>query len=73
MLHNWRTNEGLLALKTPVMEAEYAIDERTALSLYDSIKPRVKEQVRLLKNPNKIKTIADYNTILSARQFKWNL
>ena len=38
--------EILLALKGPVMEAEYAIDERTDLELYDCLKPRLKEHRR---------------------------
>ena len=38
--------EQLLAMKGPVMEAEYAIDERTALELYDCLRPRIKEHRR---------------------------
>ena len=35
--------EKAFALKTPIMEAEHAIDERTALSLYDCLIPKLKE------------------------------
>lgn len=38
--------EAMLALKGPVMEAEYAIDERTSLVLYDCLKPMIKENRR---------------------------
>ena len=31
--------EKLLAMKSPTLEAEYAIDERTYLSLYDCLIP----------------------------------
>ena len=40
--------ETLYATKTPVMEAEYAFDESTALSLYDSLIPMLKEHRRLV-------------------------
>ena len=35
--------EKSLALKSPVMEAEFATDERSALSLYDCLVPMLKE------------------------------
>ena len=50
VLKKWRIAEHLSSLKTPVMEAEFAIDERSALSLYDCIVPRLKEHRRLAYN-----------------------
>lgn len=44
--------ERLVALKTPVMEAEYAIDERSALSLYDCLVPALKEHRRFKVQAN---------------------
>ena len=38
----WRIAETLYATKTPVMEAEHAYDETTALSLYDCLIPMLK-------------------------------
>ena len=48
MQNKWRIAETLYASKTPVMEAEYAFDESTALSLYDSLIPMLKEHRRLV-------------------------
>ena len=42
LLENWKITEILLAQKTPVFEAEYALDERTPLSLYDCLVPKLK-------------------------------
>ena len=41
-----------VAQKSPVMEAEHAIDDRTALSLYDCLVPKIKEhrRFRILKD-----------------------
>ena len=41
-----------LALKTPVMEAELAFDESSALSLYDCLIPKIKEH-RMFHIPKK--------------------
>ena len=47
-LHSqWQLYEKALALKTPVMEAEYAIENRTSLSLYDCLIPAIREHRRL--------------------------
>ena len=35
--------EKAYAMRTPVMEAEYSHDDRTALSLYDCLIPRLRE------------------------------
>ena len=51
--------EVLLALKTPVTEAEYAIDERTSLSLYDCLVPRIKEHRRFRITQDSDFSVAD--------------
>ena len=38
--------ETIVAMKTPVMEAEYAIDDCTAMSLYDCLIPKLREHRR---------------------------
>ena len=48
--------------KTPVMEAEYALDERTALSLYDCLTPTLKEHRRFKINIEDKFSINDFKT-----------
>ena len=55
----WNHSERALALKSPVMEAEYAFDQRTALSLYDCLIPTLREQRRLWVQRDYKLTIAD--------------
>ena len=38
--------EVALAQKTPVMEAEYAMDDRTPLNFYDCLVPKLREHRR---------------------------
>ena len=40
-----------MAKKMPAMEAEFAHDERSALSLYDSLVPRLREHRKLEVSP----------------------
>ena len=47
----WRMFEQAYATTTPALEAEYAHDERTALTLYDSLIPRLREYRRLKLQP----------------------
>ena len=47
----WQLFERNLALKSPVMEAEYAMDDRTALSLYDCLIPKLREHRKLKIRP----------------------
>jgi len=42
--------EKCLAQKNPVMEAEFALDETSALSLYDCLIPTLKEHQRIKIN-----------------------
>ena len=52
--------EVALAQKTPVMEAEYAMDNRTALDFYDCLVPKLREhrRFRILKDADF--SIADF-------------
>ena len=45
--NNWSIIERAYAMKSPIMEAEYALDERTPLSLYNCMIPMLKEHRRL--------------------------
>ena len=42
------------------MEVEYAYDERTALSLYDCLVPKLKEHRRLIRPKDYVDTVEDY-------------
>ena len=52
VVNKWKIAEQLYSIKTPVMEAEFAVDETTALSLYDCLVPRLKEHRRLAYDKN---------------------
>ena len=60
IMQYWMMTETALAQKSPVMEAEYAYDERTALSLYDCLIPKLKENVRLIRPKYYTETVEDY-------------
>ena len=51
-----------LALKTPVMEAEFALDETSAISFYDCLIPKLKEQRRFLLPKHLEMSIDDFRT-----------
>ena len=42
------------------MEAEYAMDDRTALNLYDCLIPKLRENRRFLVKKNAALSIADF-------------
>ena len=52
--------EGALSMKTPVMEAEYAMDDRTALNLYDCLVPKLREHRRFRIQKDAAFSIADF-------------
>ena len=60
ILKRWQYSEEALALKSPVMEAEYAYDDKTTLSLYDCTVPKIKEHRRLILPQDYKETILDY-------------
>ena len=45
---NWKISEILLAQKSPIFEAEYALEESSPLSLYDCLIPTLKSQRKLI-------------------------
>ena len=51
------------AQRTPVMEAEHALDEQTPLKLYDCLVPMLKEHRRFKINLSDKFSIADFKTI----------
>ena len=73
ILENWRVTEIALAQKTTVMEAEFALDEKTPLSLYDCLKPMIKHNRRMKIDVNAALSAEDYRELAKARQLKWNL
>lgn len=46
ILKHWKQTESLLALKGPVHEAEFAIEEKSPLVLYDCLIPTLRENRR---------------------------
>ena len=47
-MHNyWLTFEKAYALRTPVCEVEFAMDERSPLQLYDCLVPKLREHRKL--------------------------
>ena len=65
ILHqNWIECERALALKTPVREAEFALDDSSALELYDCLLPLIKEHRRFeIPRNNKKFSRIDYVAI----------
>ena len=56
----WIACELDLAMKAPVREAEYGLDEKSPLKLYDCLLPLIKEFRRKSLNIGAKVTIADY-------------
>ena len=59
--------------KTPVMEAEYALDQRTALSLYDCLTPMLKEHRRFKIIIEDKFSVNDFKTQQKLRQLEREL
>ena len=57
---NWILLERAFAMKTPVMEAEFAIDERSPLSLYDNLIPTLREHRKFKINLQDEFSIEDF-------------
>ena len=51
--------EQALSLRTPVMEAEHALDDRTAIDLYNCLIPKLKEHRKFRFNKDERFSIAD--------------
>ena len=52
--------ESRLAIETPAFEGEYAIDDRTSLSLFDCLIPKLKEHRRFKIKPDDAFSINDF-------------
>ena len=65
--------ENRLSSKTPVLEAENAVDDRTALSMYDCLIPRLKEHRRFKIFKDSIMTTADFQAIQAVREIEREL
>ena len=65
--------EKCYALKTPVMEAEFALDERSPLSLYDCLVPVLKEHRRFKINLQDKFNINDFKSQQRVKQLEWEL
>lgn len=65
--------EQRLAIKSPILEAEYAIDDATALSLYDCLVPKIKEHRRFRINRDSIFSIADMKAVQRVRELDYEL
>ena len=59
-----------LASKTPVMEAEHALDERTPLSLFDCLVPQIKENRRFRIQKTDTFSIADFREQVKVNSLK---
>ena len=62
-----------MAAKTPVMQAEHAIDNRTPLNLYDCLVPKIKEHRRFRIQKDKIFSIQDFKEKLKLEQLKHDI
>ena len=57
-------------MKSPCMEAEYAIDERTTLSLYDCMVPKLKEHRRFKIQKDSPFSLADFKMQLKIKEYE---
>ena len=62
--------EELWTMKSPCMEAEYAIDERTTLSLYDCMVPKLKEHRRFRIQKDSPFSLADFKMQLKIKEYE---
>lgn len=65
--------ETLVAMKTPVMEAEHVLDERNRLSFYDCLIPMLKEHRRFKLLPDSEFSLADFRAQQKVRQLEYEL
>ena len=56
-----------------MQESEFALDERSALSLYDCLVPTIKEHRRKKINLNDKFCLDDFRTQLKVKQLEWDL
>ena len=59
--------EERLAMRSPTLEAEHAIDDRTALTLYDCLMPQLREHRKFRIAKDAQFSIEDFNAQLKIR------
>ena len=69
----WLACEQALAMKTPVREAEYALDERTPLHLYDCLLPLIKENRKFSIELGAALSIDDFKAQQQVKQLEYEL
>ena len=62
LLQNWIYCEEALASRSPTFEAEFALDEKTALSMYDCLVPVLQEHRRFKIMPDTSMSIEDFKS-----------
>ena len=62
--------ETALASKSPMLEAENAIDESTALKMYDCLVPHIKEHRRFKILPDSLFSISDFNAMYKVKKLE---
>ena len=60
-------------MKSPTLEAEHAIDDATALSLYDCLVPQIKELRRFKVTKDSEFSVADFRSQLKIKQLDYDL
>ena len=61
----------MYALKTPICEAENALDERSPLDLYNCLIPKLKEHRRYKVTKDSQFSIVDFNAQMKARDLEY--
>ena len=59
LLERWNFFEKAYIMRSPALECEFAHDERTQLSLYDSVIPKLREHNKLRIRPE-LRSDKDY-------------
>ena len=62
-----------VASKTPIMEAEYAIDDESPLSLYNCLIPKIKEHRRFRIQTDSKFSIEDFKAQIKVKQLQLDL
>ena len=70
LLQNWIFCEEALAHRSPTFEAEFALDEKTALSMYDCLVPVLREHRRFKIMPDTSMTVEDFKSQLKVIQLR---
>lgn len=65
--------EQALCLRTPVMEAEYAIDDRSPIDFYNCLIPKLREQVRFRVKKDEKFSVSDVKSQLRLRELEREL